>query len=104
MSEIPKVSWLDAEFGVYGPSTRWNEVPGVYIFAGVNQRDEWYPLYVGQTQSLARRLGNHDKWLEARRLGATHIHARTVRDQRLRLSLERRLVLAFQPSLNAVAW
>ena len=50
-----KVLWGGQEFTVYEPDTNWKDVPGVYIFAG--PRDTvadrfWYPLYVGQTESL----------------------------------------------------
>ena len=94
--------WLDnREFRVcYPPSTRWRELPGVYIFAGVNQDDEWHPLYVGQTESLAKRLATHEKWLAAELRGATHIHARVVSDRERRLWLEKELVVRYQPLLN----
>lgn len=70
------VKWLNWEFEVYGPGTGWNEVAGLYIFAGLNSAGEWVALYIGSTESLAERLPNHPRWPEAVRLGATHIHVR----------------------------
>ena len=94
------VSWLGEEFRVLPHNATWNPVGGVYIFAGINHRDEWNPLYVGQTHSLAERIPSHPRWLEARLLGASHVHAKVVRLEQERLSLERRLVGYFRPTLN----
>lgn len=99
MSQSP-FTWLGSRFFAYPPRTEWHDVPGVYIFAGINTNSEWYPIYVGQTDSLAERLRNHEKWWEAQRLGATHIHAKTVWSRAQRLSLERQLILAYEPQLN----
>ena len=76
--------WLECEFEIYDITTLWSEVPGLYIFAGRNSEGQWFPLYVGQTESLAARLPNHEKMLEAVQLGATHIHALMVEDSGLR--------------------
>lgn len=93
--------WLDLTFEVHHPDrVRWNEVPGVYVFAGLDRFREWSPLYVGQTGSLAERLTTHEKWSEASRLGATHIHVRVVQDEESRLALEERLIHAYHPQMN----
>ena len=78
-----------------------NPVPGVYIFCFVDpQRNVWKPVYVGQADSIRDRLANHDRWDEARRLGATHIHAKAVSHEGSRLLIERELIQRFQPELN----
>ena len=98
------VNWLSNEFGVYTyqPINAWNDLPAVYIFAGLNQRGVWVPLYIGQTGSLAKRLPNHEQWPPAQRLGATHVHARVVQQETLRLQLEKSLIQGYNPSLNQV--
>ena len=94
------VKWLDYEFQVYGPNTDWNEVAGLYIFAGLNSEGRWVALYIGSTESLAERLPTHENWQEAVRLGATHIHARGEQHKETRLALEQELIQAYQPRLN----
>lgn len=94
--------WLDYEFEVNDPDTVafWHAVPGLYIFAGVNLAGEWFPLYIGSTESLAGRLPYHPKWLVAKLFGATHIHARMERLKNTRESLEQKLIQTYQPRLN----
>ena len=88
------VTWLGYDFKVWkADAVRWNDVPGVYIFAGLNSQGHWTPVYVGQTESLVDRLPSHEKWPEAEQRGATHIHARaeesdTRRDGRMAASTE----------------
>ena len=98
------VRWLDTDFTVYPLlGTNWNAVPGVYIFAGQRygpQGRVWYAIYVGQTESLAARLTNHDRSQEALRAGATAIHACVAPLPEQRVDLERRLIQVFQPELN----
>lgn len=98
MSE--KATWLIHEFSVHDYDADWNEVAGIYIFAGVNSEGKWYPLYIGQSDSLAVRLSTHEKWPEAERLGATHVHAMTVGDAAVRAEVERNLIQFYQPRLN----
>jgi excinuclease UvrABC nuclease subunit len=93
-------TWLTYEFGVYTPSTAWNDVAGVYIFAGVNAQNRWVALYVGQAESLRDRFSSHEQWGPAIRLGATHIHACVITDAGTRDAVERELIQACQPRLN----
>ncbi len=97
------VRWLDdADFMVYPiQGTTWNDVPGVYIFAV--QRwpgGHWYPIYVGKTESFARRLPSHEREAEALEMGATAVHARGVQLGTEREILERVLIEKYQPELN----
>ena len=56
-----KVNWLTYEFDVYPPNTTWNDVPGIYIFAGLNAAGRWRAYYIGQAKSFKDRLSNHDQ-------------------------------------------
>lgn len=97
-----KVTWLGYEFTVYATNTTWNPVPGVYMFCGLNARNQWITLYVGQAESLAVRLPTHERWPEAVRLGATHIHALVERRAANRDIIEKALIQAYQPRLNVL--
>ena len=107
MSSPQIVSWGGYDFTCYDPAqTSWNDVAGVYIFAGMSTDGRWWQAkYVGQTKSFKIRLGpesnNHERWQEARRLGATHIHARVVRNEVERRSLEVMLIESYNPPMNA---
>ena len=98
-------SWIDCKFTVYEPSSViWHEVPGLYVFAFRGKADpahhQWRAVYVGRTHNFATRLPNHEKWQEAERLGATHIHARVIQPEGAREVLEHLLILEYQPILN----
>ena len=99
--------WLDYEFEVCDPAGNWNEVPGLYVFAGVESGPQgtrrWRALYVGQTQDFSDRLPNHGDWSEAQDLGATHIHARVEESEAKRDQIECEIWKAFQPPLNEIA-
>ena len=95
-----KVKWWNWDFTVYEHSSDWNEVAGIYIFAGLNSVGRWEALYIGSTESLAERLPNHEKWPEAVRLGATHIHARVESQVATRQAIERILIQNYRPHLN----
>jgi len=89
-----KATWITHEFNVHTSNANWNDVAGVYIFTGLNQANQWEPLYIGQASSLAVRLATHERWTEAARLGATHIHAKAVQKQTDRDLIEQELIQA----------
>jgi excinuclease UvrABC nuclease subunit len=95
------VQWLSYQLTVYDPSTTtWHDVPGIYIFAGVNAGGYWKAIYVGKAKSFLNRLSNHEVWDEAARLGATHVHAMVVQQEAIRDTIEAQLIGAYQPPLN----
>ena len=101
MSDVPRVWWLNHELHVYQADlVTWNAVPGLYVFARLDLVHGWVPLYVGESGALSSRLPNHDKWPEAARLGATHIHTRVEASREERLRIESQLIAAYQPWLN----
>lgn len=94
------VNWGGYEFDVHTKNTKWNDVPGLYIFTGLNQRNRWVALYIGETDSLAERIPGHEHWTEAVQLGATHIHARAEQEENHRVLVEATLVSQYKPRLN----
>jgi excinuclease UvrABC nuclease subunit len=95
-----KVTWLTYEFDVNQHSANWSAVGGVYIFCYITPQNQWRALYVGQAESLAERIPTHERWQEAVRLGATHVHARAVQAAATRDAIEQELIQAYQPQLN----
>ncbi|MDE0260278.1 MAG: hypothetical protein OXR82_18070 [Gammaproteobacteria bacterium] len=95
-----KVRWLTYEFGVYDSGTSWRDIGGLYIFTGKTDGKTWEALYIGQTSSFKDRLPGHPKWSDAVLLGATHIHAKTVTNEKTREKVEQELIEAYQPPLN----
>jgi len=95
-----KVNWLSYGFDVYSPNTTWNDVPGIYIFTGLNAVGRWRAFYIGQASSFKDRFANHENWAAAVRLGATHVHALVVQQAATRDNIEAELIAACQPSLN----
>lgn len=85
----------------------WSDVPGGYAFLasrpGIGQTSVCRILYIGQTDSLQRRMGEHrkDVWQEAVRLGATHVLAHVnLNGEAARLAEEEDLIRRYNPLLN----
>ncbi len=100
-----KAVWGGYEFLVYDVAlTGWNDVGGVYIFAGVDAANRWYAHYIGQTGSFKTRIPGHERLSEAiSTYRTTHIHARTVADARQRTTIEQALVRTYRPPMNLQA-
>ena len=96
-----KVKWSTYEFEVYYPgSVKWNNVAGIYIFTGLNEKGLWRPFYIGQAKNFQNRIPGHEGWPSAALLGATHVHALVVPQAANRDSIEAELIAAYQPVLN----
>lgn len=94
--------WSGHVFDVYDPyATTWNDVGGIYVFARHYGWGAW-ALYIGKTGSFKERpLGTgHERWWDAVRAGATHIHAMPVFDETSRRWIESRLIRDHTPPLN----
>ncbi len=88
-------------FGIYDPGvTTWSNNGGIYIFAFVNRERLWQSLYIGTTENFDDRFSYHERWAEAMRRGATHIHAMVVPHEANRQLVEEQLVQLFQPPMN----
>lgn len=75
--------------------------PGNYIFAREVSPGRWVPLYIGETDSLRRRLADHEKLPCVRRNGGTHIHAHTSSsDEDVRRAEESDLIKKWDPPCN----
>ena len=96
--------WNGLEFTVYPMDSAWSEVGGLYVFSaqepGLQGSLQWLVLYVGETQSFAKRLPTHEKWPEAVQKGATHVLALTEQKATKRAELERKMISELQPPLN----
>ena len=96
-------------FGISGSSYRftvfemygtWNDYPGLYLFAGI-QNGRWKPFYIGETQSFKERMPMHERWTDAILRGATHVHAFVYRGEEWnRRKLEMDLIQNYRPELN----
>lgn len=62
-------------FAVVRPEGTFPEGPAVYAFAkpSVFGRATWVPVFLSRTANLAVRMTGHERWEEARMLGATHV-------------------------------
>ncbi|WP_324051243.1 GIY-YIG nuclease family protein [Aeromonas caviae] len=94
------VTWAGHDFGVYMPKSEWHDKAGIYIFAKIEANGRWRALYIGQASSFSNRLSNHERWAEAVKKGATHIHARVITEQKQRDIIEEQLIKINQPPLN----
>ncbi|MBU8920304.1 MAG: GIY-YIG nuclease family protein [Bacteroidales bacterium] len=96
-----KINWGEGhQFSIHPQDTNWNDIGGVYLFCAQSSPGNWTALYIGQTESLASRLPNHERWSEAFRFGATHIHVKVVTSESQRLALEESLLRKYKPPLN----
>lgn len=96
--QTPNLGALDFTAFEYH-STKWHEVGGIYIFCSATG-EAWQPHYVGQTNNFRARLPHHERWTDAKRMGATHVLARVVPYQSERDKIEAALIAQLQPTLN----
>jgi hypothetical protein len=94
------ITWATYEFEVLNIDGMWKDVGGVYIFSGVKD-NIWRAYYIGITDSFQDRHPNHERWEEAKCLGATHVHARGESQADIRESIAKELIETYQPPLNA---
>ncbi len=94
-----QVNWGGYNFEVCAKNNLWRASAGLYIFSGVSN-GAWHAFYIGQTENFNERIPAHERWDEAVRRGATHVHARIEINALQRLAIERDLVRRFQPVLN----
>ncbi|MEW5251283.1 GIY-YIG nuclease family protein [Microbulbifer sp. 2201CG32-9] len=87
-------------FQICDPNAGWKSIAGLYIFSHKTSDGSWQAVYIGQTDDFSSRLPSHERWDEAHRNGATHIHAVSIPHQSQRDSLEDQLVRYLQPPLN----
>ena len=75
--------------------------PGAYMFVRMaNQGGGWVPVYIGIADNLVDRLTGHERWAEAKQLGATHVMAQVQADRTAREKAEQDLIAHWNPPLN----
>lgn len=98
---IRRMHWLAYDFGIYPADSKWSDVGGIFILTKLNEENRWVPLYIGQVSSFKERFSKHESLEEAKKLGVTHIHAKTVPKQADRNLIEHRLIDSFKPIFNS---
>jgi len=89
------------KYGVYKISASFEDQPGNYIFTKETYSGRWLPVYIGETDSLANRLPNHEKLPCVERNGGTHIHVHiSSSDEEIRRSEEVDLIKKWDPPCN----
>ena len=95
---------LEFEVHKFSTITSWNKVAGLYIFSYVytakDGKQYWRSLYIGQTNDFNSRMPTHERFDEAVRKGATHVHVVVVPQAANRDTWEKHLILTYQPSMN----
>lgn len=106
MTEAAIINWpgksgKEYQYWIHSISTTFKEEPGNYIYAKETRPGYWASCYIGETDSLGRRLSEHEKEACAKRHGATHIHAHTNGNgEQTRKAEEKDLILKWQPPCN----
>ena len=92
-------------FTALRPDADFPSGPAVYAFArpgsgaGYGCRN-WTPVFMSRTANLAVRMSGHERWNEARRLGATHVMILAFNERSEREAAEHDLVEAMRPVMN----
>lgn len=95
-------------FSALRPDGAFPEGPAVYAFArpgsgaGYGCRN-WTPLFMSRTANLSVRMAGHERWDEARRMGATHVMILAFNERAEREAAEHDLVEALRPVMNDAA-
>jgi hypothetical protein len=88
-------------FAAVRPDVAFPEGPAVYAFArpAFGGRT-WVPLFLSRTANLALRMTGHERWEEARLLGATHVLLLSFPERSEREAAEIDLADALRPVMN----
>lgn len=101
--ELRGASGRAHRFTAHRPDEAFPEQAGVYAFARPSPDGRsLIPLFLSRTGNMAQRFAAHERWAEARLLGATHIlvHQREERDARE--FVEADLFAALRPVMNGM--
>ena len=75
---------------------------GIYVMV----RRSWFffltPVYIGKASNLQSRLIGHERWVEARKLGANERHYLCIRSEQKRQQIEEDLIRHYTPPLNGM--
>ena len=88
-------------FAVVRPDAAFPHGPAVYAFARPAFAGRgWTPLFLSRTANLATRMQSHERWDEARLLGATHVLLLSFPERDEREAAESDLASALRPLMN----
>jgi len=94
-------SGIIIDFQVFKKDDCWNPVGGVYAFCTLSPNGEHYQvIYVGKGASFYDRIPNHERWAEARAMGASVVLAALVAREGDRQKIEQALIADLNPPLN----
>jgi hypothetical protein len=92
------------QFEAYPIDATFNAVGAVYVFTkrtvDPSGSGSHTPIYIGQTDSLADRIPNHEKWPCIKRENANCICVQLDDSERSRLQKEADLITAYHPPCN----
>ena len=75
---------------------------GVYIMVKRSWLVFLKPVYIGKASNLQNRLIGHERWIEARKHGASERHYLCVRSESKRQRIEEDLIRKHRPKLNRI--
>jgi len=97
-------SGTEYKYWIYPIGATFKDAPGNYMFIKETQPNTFWPIYIGETESLADRLQNpetHHKRACTKREGATHLCAHiNSSGEKARLAEEEDLIKAYGPRCN----
>jgi len=97
----PGLSGKEYKYWIYPIGSSFKKEPGNYLFGKETRPGYWSSCYIGQTENLDERLGDHEKEACAKRNGATHIHAHlTGGGEVVRRAEEKDLIAKWNPPCN----
>jgi len=107
MAETPTINWHGQsgkayKYWIHPIGTRFEAVPGNYIFATKTQPNNWSPVYIGESSNLQERLtDSHEALPCVKRNGGTHVHVhRNDAGQAARRAEEQDLIAKWKPPCN----
>jgi hypothetical protein len=94
--EWPGVSGKKYKYWVYPRHPKLKDEAGNYIYAKVNDKNQWVPVYIGEGILSQRATGdNHHRIACIDRKGGTHVHAHLNSREADRRSEEKDLLANF---------
>lgn len=89
------------DFLVYDNQSSWPYWGGVYLFCHQTSTG-WKTHYIGETDNFSKKLSDdHEQWLYAQAMGATHVHILLESSHLDRQYIARQLIAKLNPSCNA---
>ena len=97
MVERQTCTWTGASgrkyvYDVYRPHQRVTQQPGNFIYAKMDDRNRWIPIYIGQGDLTQGAAVEQDRLACIEEKGATHVHLHVNFDKEDRLAEEKDLL------------